>query len=212
MPHNTTNTTNNHGRRSRLENQKVFGAQNSSVSPHGPVQPQVLKRIFSMLCFFCCSPYLTQHMDTELTLILQLDHFPLMSSWSYPFLLHLSEAHPPPHSSRLSTNVPSSMKASPALPDRINSSLPYLPKGFCWHPAPPPPLSHLMYSPDSHLLCSLQIGWSHTFIPSSPLEFPPPPGFLIPYHSPSSFFLPRDYHSIFHIGQSQYSAYSIKLH
>ena len=118
------------GRRSHLENQKVFGAQNSSVSPHGPVQPEVLKRIFSLLCFFCCSPYLTQHMDTELTLILQLDHFPLMSSCSYPFLLHLSEAHPPPHSSRLSTNVPSSMKASPALPDRINSSLPYPPEGF----------------------------------------------------------------------------------
>lgn len=62
MPHNTTNTTNNHRQKEpSLENQKVFGAQNSSVSPHGPVQPEVLKRIFSLLCFFCCSPYLTQH-------------------------------------------------------------------------------------------------------------------------------------------------------
>ena len=96
MPHNTTNTANNHRlKEPSLENQKVFGTQNSSVSPHGPVQPEVFKRIFSLLCFFCCSPYLTQHMDTELTLILQLDHFPLMSSCSYPFLLHLSGAQPP---------------------------------------------------------------------------------------------------------------------
>lgn len=96
MPRNTTNTANNHRQKElSLENQKIFGAQNSLVSPHGPVQPEVFKKIFSLLCFFCCSPYRTHHMDIELTLIWQLDHFPLLSSCSYPSFLHLSGAHTP---------------------------------------------------------------------------------------------------------------------
>ena len=96
MPRNTTNTANNHRQKElSLENQKIFGAQNSLVSPHGPVQPEVFKKIFSLLCFFCCSPYRTHHMDIELTLIWQLDHFPLLSSCSYPFS-SICQGHTPP--------------------------------------------------------------------------------------------------------------------
>lgn len=119
----------------------------------------------------------------------------------------------PAHPSRVSSNVPSSRKPSPALPDRINFSLLCVPKGLCLYPPSTPTtivLINSSYSSASFKVYKLRS--SHIFIFASSLKFSPPPCHSMPHpHSPYSFLLSRTYHSIFHEEDSQDIVCSIKL-
>lgn len=101
-------------------------AQKSSMTPIAHIESKLFKRVFKCLCPSCCTPHpcscLPQHLYTHLTLALtskplSLRVFPAAIP---PFSICQRPAHP----SRGSSNIPSSMKACPALPDRIICSLP----------------------------------------------------------------------------------------
>lgn len=212
MPHNTTNTTNNHRQKEPSGKSKgLWCSEFFSESPWPSATWSSQEDIQLALLFLLQSlpdPTHGHGAHSHFTARPFSPHVFLLLSLPPPFV----RGTPPTPFFKTEHKCPILHEGFSSTARQNKLLSPLSSRGFCRHPAPPPPSSRLMYSPDSLLLCSLQRRWSHTFIPSSPLELPPPPGFLIPYHSPSSFFLPRAYHSIFHIGQSQYSACFIKLH
>lgn len=87
------------------------------------------------------APNLYAHLPLALTIK---PHSPRVSPTAVPsFSICQGTAHP----SRGSSNVPSSMKACPALPDRITYSLPHVLKEFSLYPPSTGTIMILMYSP-----------------------------------------------------------------